>query len=91
MDRLREHRQNFQDVEQRFADSNRRLSSMRSSGIQNQSAEQLLTKLQKDVKDLSERRDSLEASIADREAHVDKLQGWVSLLELFCFIIHFFL
>jgi intraflagellar transport protein 81 len=66
-DRLREYRRLLQEAENRFNEVNRRLSELRSSGVQGQTAEQLFQKLQKDVKELSERRDSLEAAIVERE------------------------
>lgn len=49
---------------------------MRSSGLQSQSAEQLLSKLQRDVRELSDRREVLEGAIGEREAHLEKLMSW---------------
>lgn len=77
-DRLRDHRQQFQDAEQRYNEVNQRLSNMKSSGMQSQTAEQILSKLQKDVKEISEKKDSLENMIMERTSHLDKLQSWES-------------
>ena len=46
--------------------------------MQSQTAEQLLAKLQKDVRELADRREVLETSIADREIHLEKLHSWDS-------------
>ncbi len=75
-ERVREHRQNLLEIEQRYAEVSRRLVGLKSSGVQTQSAEQLLTKLQRDVRELVERRDAVETSLADREGLLDKLNGW---------------
>ena len=48
----------------------------KSSGIQNQSAEKLYSKLQGDVRQISDKRDTLENELHDRETHLSKLQGW---------------
>jgi hypothetical protein len=68
-DRLREYRRGVQEAEARYNDSSRRLSELRSSGVQNQNAEQLFTKLQKDVRELADRRDALEAAVVEREVY----------------------
>lgn len=60
----------------RLSESSKRLSEMKSSGIQTQSAEQLLSKLQRDVRDLSDKKEALENNVSEREAHLSKLQGW---------------
>ena len=77
-DRLREYKKGLQIAEGRLAETNRRLSDLRGSGAQSQTAEQLLTKLQKDVRELADRREVLETSIADREIHLEKLHSWDS-------------
>lgn len=77
-EKLRELRGSLQEAELHFADASKRLGDTRSSGAQTLSAEQLLANLQKDVKDLTGRRESFEGSIFDRQAHLDKLQGWES-------------
>ena len=66
------------DAESRFRELSTRLADARSSGIQSQSAEQLLAALQKDVRELVEKRDTLETAIADRTMHLEKLQSWES-------------
>ncbi len=75
-DRLMEGRRALQEIEMRFGDSQKRLSDVRSSGTQNQTAEQLLTKLHKDVRDLQDRRETLESAVVEREMHLEKLQSW---------------
>jgi chromosome segregation ATPase len=77
-ERLRDYKKGLQDAEGRLADTNRRLSELRGSGSQTQTAEQLLTKLQKDVREIADRKEGLEISIADREIHLEKLHSWDS-------------
>lgn len=77
-ERLREYKKGLQEAEGRLADTNRRLSEVRGGGAQSQTAEQLLAKLQKDVRELADRREILETSIADREIHLEKLHSWNS-------------
>ena len=54
----------------------KRLSEAKSSGIQKQSPEQLLNKLQKEVKDLMDRKDQLESTLKDKESQFEQLSGW---------------
>lgn len=75
-ERMREHRRASQEIEMRYTDASRRLSELKTSGIQSQSAEQILTKLSQDVRELSDRRENVERIIAEREMHLEKLQGW---------------
>lgn len=75
-ERLREHRRAAQETEMRYSDASRRLQELKSSGIQSQSAEQILSKLSQDVKELQDRRDGIERVIAEREMHLEKLQSW---------------
>mmetsp|Transcript_19163 Transcript_19163/g.20774 ORF Transcript_19163/g.20774 Transcript_19163/m.20774 type:complete len:714 (-) Transcript_19163:78-2219(-) len=77
-ERLREHRKAAQDADARFSEVSKRLSELKSSGIQSQSAEQILMKLQSDVREMNERREHIERAIVDREAHLEKLQSWDS-------------
>lgn len=72
---MRENRKHLVDVEQRLSDASRRLNETKSSGIQNQSAEKLYSKLQGDVRQMSDKRDALENELHDRETHLSKLQG----------------
>jgi chromosome segregation ATPase len=44
--------------------------------MSSQSAEQLLSKLQKDTRDLADRRESIESALAERERHLEKIAGW---------------
>jgi intraflagellar transport protein 81 len=76
MERLREHKKASQDADLRFADASRRLTDLKSSGVQSQSAEQILNKLHQDVKDLNEKREIIDKTIGEREAHLEKLQSW---------------
>lgn len=41
---------------------------------QNQTAEQILNKLHQDVKELNEKRESVEKVVHEREIHLEKLQ-----------------
>jgi len=41
---------------------------------QNQSAEQILQKLQMDVKEINDKREAVEKVVQDREMHLEKLQ-----------------
>lgn len=75
-ERLLETRKSLQEADMRFGDASKRLSEMRNSGLQSQSAEQLLTKLQRDVRELADRRDTLEGAIHERESHLEKLHSW---------------
>lgn len=75
-EQLREHRRNAHEADQRFQDAVQRLSEIRNSGTQNQSAEQLLSKLHDTVKDLSAKKDDVEKNNNDRTIHLEKLQGW---------------
>ena len=54
----------------------KRLSEAKSSGVQKQSPEQLLNKLQKEVKDLMDRKDQLESTLRDKESQLEQLSGW---------------
>jgi len=76
LERMREHRKNAQEADLRFADASKRLNEMKSTGIRNQSAEQILSKLQVDVKELNDRRENVERITMERESHLDKLQSW---------------
>jgi intraflagellar transport protein 81 len=75
-ERLREHRKTSQETEMRYNDAARRLQELKSSGIQSQSAEQIVNKLSQDVKELTDRRETIERVITERELHLEKLQSW---------------
>ena len=75
-DRLLEGRRALQEAELRFGDSSKRLTEMRSGGTQNQSADELFSKLQRDVRELQDRRETLEGAVVEREMHLEKLQSW---------------
>lgn len=77
-ERLREHRKAAQEADMRYQEVNKRYSELKSSGIQNQSAEQILSKLQADVTELNNRREMVEKIMSERELHLEKLQSWDS-------------
>lgn len=54
----------------------RRFNETKSQGIYSQSAEELLAKLQNDVRELMGRNDSMENSISQRISYYDKMKGW---------------
>jgi chromosome segregation ATPase len=60
----------------RFSDATKRFAELKRSGVQTQSAEQILTKLHADVKELNDRREGVDRLINEREAHLEKLQSW---------------
>jgi intraflagellar transport protein 81 len=63
-------------MEGRFIEISKRHAETRKQGIHNQSADELLIKLQNDVKELSDRKDILENTLAERTSHIEKLRGW---------------
>jgi intraflagellar transport protein 81 len=75
-ERLLDSRKFLQETDMRFGDSQKRLGDLRSAGTQSQSAEQLLGKLVRDVRELQDRRETLEGAVVEREMHMEKLQGW---------------
>ena len=75
-ERAREHRRHAQEADLRFSDASKRLSDMKNSGVRSQTAEQILSKLQQDVKELNDRRDNVERIIMERQSHLEKLQSW---------------
>ena len=80
-DRLRENRTAFQEAELRYTDAAKRLNEARSSGGHNQTAEEILNKLQRDVKDLSNRREMIESTSAERAIYLEKLQSFDSNMD----------
>jgi intraflagellar transport protein 81 len=64
-----------------YSDAAKRLNEARSNGSQNQSAEEILMKLHKEVKDLSVRRENIESSIIDRGSYLEKLQSWDATMD----------
>jgi intraflagellar transport protein 81 len=75
-ERAREHRKHAQEADLRFSDASKRLNEMKNSGVRSQSAEQILGKLQQDVKELNDRKDNIERISMERESHLEKLQSW---------------
>ena len=80
-DRLRENRTAFQEAELRYTDAAKRLNEARSSGGHNQSAEQILNKVHREVKDLSARREMIERTSAERAIYLEKLQSFDSNMD----------
>ena len=78
LDKLREYNISLKQADSRLVETNRRLSELKNNGAQSQSAEQLLQQLQKDVRELAERKDNVENLIRDREIHLEKLYSWDS-------------
>ena len=78
MERQRENRKFANEADLRFSDAAKRLSELKKNSIRNQSAEQILSKLQNDVKELNERKDQLDNTINEKEIHLEKLQSWDS-------------
>jgi len=76
MERMRENRQALQAAEVRYTDSNKRLAEARQTGAGNQSAEQILAKLERDVRELNARRDSIESALLEREQYMERMMGW---------------
>jgi intraflagellar transport protein 81 len=75
-DKLKEQRVQLQMADVRTSETAHKLAEMRNSGVLTQSAEELLTKLQNEVRGLNERRDAQESQLAEKEMHLEKLIGW---------------
>jgi DNA repair exonuclease SbcCD ATPase subunit len=75
-ERAREHRKHAQEADLRYSDASKRLAEMKNSGVRSQTAEQILAKLQQDVRELNDRKDNVERIIMERESHLEKLQSW---------------
>jgi intraflagellar transport protein 81 len=75
-DKIREQRAALQQADARCSDSGRRLAETRNSGSLSQSPEELLSKLQAEVRGMTERKDVLESTLGDRQSHLEKLSGW---------------
>lgn len=75
-DKMREQRGLLQRSDAKYNDTARRLADTRNSSAMTQSAEELLTKLQQEVRGLIERKDQQESSMAEKDMHLEKLIGW---------------
>ena len=75
-ERAREHRRHAQEADLRYNDANKRLIEIKNSGIKTNTAEQILNKLQSDVKELNDRKDNVDKIILERETYLEKLQNW---------------
>lgn len=75
-EKLREHRRALQDVDNHYNEVGKKLNEAKTSGVHKQSAEQLLNKLQKDVADVVDKKDRIEAQLAEKEATYERLAGW---------------
>lgn len=61
-----------------FCCAPRRLNETKSQGVYSQSAEELLNKLQNEVREMSHRKDSVESTLTQRLGYMEKLQGFDS-------------
>lgn len=75
-EKIRENRAYLQEVDKQYSELNRRVAEMKKQGLHNQSAEEILSKLQSDVKELTEKKDAAERNLTDRVNHLNKLHGW---------------
>lgn len=75
-DRLREVRTALHTADSQLNEATKRLGETRKQGVQSQSAEQLLAKLQNEVKDLNDRKRNLDDQVNERLRYLDKLQGF---------------
>jgi intraflagellar transport protein 81 len=76
MERMKENRQALQAAEVRYNDSSKRLTEARQAGAGNQTAEQILSKLERDVRELNARRESIESTLSEREQYMERMMGW---------------
>lgn len=75
-EKMRELRNALHEADNRFNEATRRANETKSQGIYSQSAEELLSKLQNDVRELMTRNDSLENSVSQRMTYFEKMRGW---------------
>lgn len=75
-DRIREHKQGYLEVETKYSEISKRHAETKKQGIHNQSADDLLAKLQTDVKELSDKKENFENMLSERSTHLEKLHGW---------------
>jgi hypothetical protein len=57
----------------------RRLNETKSQGVYNQSAEELLNKLNAEVREMNHRKETIESSLTQRLAYMEKMQSWDSV------------
>ena len=76
IERMRENRQVLQAADVRYNDASKRLTEARQAGAGNQSAEQILERLQRDVRELKARRESIEGALSEREVYLERMAGW---------------
>lgn len=74
--RLSEHRQALRNAEAKLKDASQQLTTFKASGAQNLSPDQLLSKMQSDVKVLYARREAITATLSERRQHLEKLGSW---------------
>jgi intraflagellar transport protein 81 len=75
-EKTREQRAALEAVEARCSEASRRLTETRNSGSLSQSPEELLSRLSADVISLNDRKQSLDSTLLERSAHLEKLAGW---------------
>jgi len=77
--RINEHRQALRETEGKLTNSSQRFNSIKAGGMQKLSGDQLLSKLQVDVKCLYDHREVLTATVTERSQHLEKLNNWTML------------
>lgn len=77
-DRIREHRQALHEAEARHSAASKRLAETRTQGIQNASAEELLARLQREVREINSEQEATQNMLNEKLNHLEKLKGWES-------------
>ena len=75
-ERMRVYRQGADEADFRLTDARKRLQEMKSNGLNNLNANELLNKLNKDVKEINNKREQLEIQLTEREMFLEKLSSW---------------
>ena len=75
-DKMREQRGLLQRADAKCNETARRLADTRNSNSMSQSPEELLSKLQAEVRGLIEKKDAQEGAMAEKNMHLEKLMGW---------------
>lgn len=75
-ERLMESRKFLQETDMRFVATQKRLNDLKHGGTENKTAHELLGQVHADVRDMQNRRETLEGAVVERELHLEKLLGW---------------
>ena len=75
-ERLMESRKFLQETDMRFVATQKRLNDLIHGGTENKTAHELLGQVHADVRDMQNRRETLEGAVVERELHLEKLLGW---------------